>query len=74
MATISGMGVLSTKKKSDNADGMLEGEDGSWSATNVDNNGSDSIDAKDTLFLKELRAKGQVRLQNVGNGSCLLVA
>lgn len=63
------MGSLSTKKKSETLEGAPEGgEDGSgpWSASNGDgsNNTSivaDSIDAKDTLFLKELRAKGKVR-------------
>ncbi|CAN0543406.1 unnamed protein product, partial [Ectocarpus sp. 12 AP-2014] len=63
-ATIAGMGALSTKKKPDNAEGMLDGggEDGlgSWPGANGDNNGSsDSVDAKDTLFLKELATKGQ---------------
>lgn len=60
------MGALNTKKKHDNAEGMLDGggEDGpgSWPGANGDNNGSsDSVDAKDTLFLKELATKGQVR-------------
>ncbi|CAM9362910.1 unnamed protein product, partial [Ectocarpus sp. 4 AP-2014] len=61
-ATIAGMGALSTKKKPDNAESMLDGggEDGSWPGANGDNNGSsDSVDAKDTLFLKELATKGQ---------------
>lgn len=66
VATIAGMGALSTKKKPDHAEGMLEGggDDGpgSWPGANGDNNGSsDSVEAKDTLFLKELTAKGQVR-------------
>lgn len=52
------------KPKSDSAEGTPDGGDdgaGSWPASNGDNNGADSVDAKDTLFLKELRGKGQVR-------------
>lgn len=61
------MGALSTdakKNKSDSAEGG-DGDNndgaGSCSASNGDNKGADSVDAKDTLFVKELRAKGQVR-------------
>lgn len=64
-ATVSGMGTLSTKKKSDNAEGAADGgEDGAtgspWLSSNGDNE-PDSVEAVDTLFLKELKAKGQVR-------------
>lgn len=67
VSTVLGMGALSTdskKNKSDSTEGTPGGGDdgaGSWSATNGDNNGSDQVDAKDTLFVKELRGKAQVR-------------
>lgn len=74
-STVIGMGALSTdskKNKPDNADGMLEGGDdggaGSWAASNGDNNGSDSVEAKDTLFVKELKGKAQVRGVECGDG------
>lgn len=75
-STVLGMGALSTdskKSKSDNAEGAPEGGDdgaGSCSASNGDNNGSDSVEAKDTLFVKELRSKAQVRgVGGMGVGS-----
>ena len=61
-ATVAGMGTLSTKKKVDNSEGGVDGGggDGAWSASNGDAE-QDSVEAKDTLFFKELGAKGQVR-------------
>lgn len=63
-STVLGMGALTTdskKNKPDSAEGDAGGE--SWSAPNGDGdrNGSDSVDANDTLFIKELRVKSQVR-------------
>ena len=59
---VAGMGTLSTKKKADSSEGGTDGGggDGAWSASNGEAE-QDSVEAKDTLFFKELRAKGQVR-------------
>lgn len=64
-ATVSGMGTLSTKKKTDHAEGGGEGgaEDGAYGGTWATSNGEnepDSVEAIDTLFLKELRVKAKV--------------
>lgn len=63
-ATIAGMGTLSTKKKMDGGEGE-GGEDGAlaggaWATSNGEA-GPESIEAEDTLFLKELRSRAQVR-------------
>lgn len=64
-ATVSGMGILTSKRKGDNVEGVGDGgEDvgfgGSLLTLNGDNEPESSVDAKDTLFLKELRAKAKV--------------
>lgn len=67
-----GMGTLSTKKRSDGAgdgSGAADGDDmpdgSAWPSANGDG-GNDSqlavtVEAKDTLFLRELRMKVTVR-------------
>lgn len=63
--TVVGMGNLSTRKGRDNEGGGADGDDAPYGGTWLVSNGEseqqpDSIPAKDTLFLKELRAKVQV--------------
>ncbi|CAN0183912.1 unnamed protein product, partial [Laminaria digitata] len=59
-ATVAAMGTLSTRKKADNSEGGTDGGGGesAWSASNGDAE-QDSVEAKDTLFFKELGVKGQ---------------
>lgn len=59
--TIEGMGVIKTKKKPDNGEGSgAEDSNGSPSSTPNGDGRPDSVDAKVTPFLKELKIKAEV--------------